>query len=137
MALPSLNWRSGPGYVQRGGVHLTWRHFSSWQLDWVVTWTFSLPPPGLPLLPTPRQVMLAAHGGALQNMVMLRQPGHWGVAKWLNESNIGRNEGMGPGDPIPAVIELAWPVNPKWMVGLLHGLELAWYTWLACPLCCH
>lgn len=58
-------------------------------------------------------------------MIMMRQPGQWGVAKWLDEGNIGRNEGMGVGDPIPAVIELAWPIVSTWMVRVARACPLA------------
>lgn len=52
------------------------------------------------------QAIVGPHGGALQNMVHLRLPGTYGVANWTSDALVGDTAGMGPGDPIPAVVEL-------------------------------
>jgi hypothetical protein len=55
------------------------------------------------------QAIIGPHGGGLQNMVFMRQPGHHGVATWRDDATFGTDVGMGPGDPVPVVIELSQP----------------------------
>jgi hypothetical protein len=35
------------------------------------------------------QVMIGPHGGGLQNMVFMRQPGQFGVANWTDRASFG------------------------------------------------
>jgi hypothetical protein len=44
-------------------------------------------------------------------MIYMRQPGHWGVALWRDYATYGTSGGMGPGDPVPGVIELGPPMR--------------------------
>jgi hypothetical protein len=87
-----------------------------------------------PLLPCRWQVLIGPHGGALQNMVYMRQPGHFGVAPWMDHATYGTTAGMGRGDPIPAVIELGPPLvdTPRrafrrCFVVLANGLGLRYW----------
>jgi hypothetical protein len=77
------------------------------------------------------QVLIGPHGGALQNMVFMRQPGQHGAVCVSSAhkrqhsvvleypdltfavvlGRFGTDAGMGPGDPIPTVIELAKPLR--------------------------
>ncbi len=48
-------------------------------------------------------------------MVYMRQPGQWGVADWVSPALVGLGGGMGPGDPVPAVVELGPPpTHPRY-----------------------
>ncbi len=49
-------------------------------------------------------MLIGPHGGALQNSIFMRQPGQWNVSQWLDDDTVGMDVGMGPGDPVPAVI---------------------------------
>jgi hypothetical protein len=56
----------------------------------------------------PTQVLIGPHGSGLYYMLLMRGPGRDGVAAWLDRDgpSFGTDAGMGPGDPVPVVLEL-------------------------------
>ncbi len=85
-------------------------------------------------LGVPAQALIGPHGGGLQNMVFMRQPGHHGVATWRDDATFGTDVGMGPGDPVPAVVELGKALGAADFRGCF--VDLANALGLRCSHCC-